>query len=125
MGAVERAGRADRQADAVQRKRIKLADRVEAAVRRAAAAHVVFRVDFEKPKLRARIDDRLEMLGLEPDADARRGKALGGRRSATVMGFLQGLVAAMGLALATSLARLGHVTSAVHSRFEQNISPDL
>ncbi len=74
MGAVERPGRADRQADAVQRQRIKLADRVEAAMRRAARAHIVFRVDFEKPKLWTRLDDRLEMLGLEPDADARRAK---------------------------------------------------
>ena len=40
-------------------------------MRRAAAAHVVFRVDFEKPKLWPRVDNRLEMLGLESDADAR------------------------------------------------------
>ena len=74
MGAVERPGRADRQANPVQRQRIALADRVEAAMRRAAGAHVVLRVDFEKPKLGTRVDDRLEMLGLEPDADARRAK---------------------------------------------------
>ena len=39
-------------------------------MRRAAAAHIVFRVDFEKPKLGPGLDNRLEMLGLEPDADA-------------------------------------------------------
>ncbi len=44
-------------------------------MRRAARAHVVLRVDFEKPKLWARFDDRLEMLGLETNADARRGGA--------------------------------------------------
>src|SRR5580698_7486371 len=40
-------------------------------MRRAARAHVVLGVDFEKPKLWARFDDRLEMLGLETNADAR------------------------------------------------------
>ena len=70
MRAIERSRRADRQADAVQRKRVALADRVEPAMRRAARAHVVFRVDFEKPKLRTRFDDRVEMLRLETHADA-------------------------------------------------------
>src|ERR1700723_1140255 len=58
----------------MQRQRIKRADRVETAMRRAAPAHIVFRVDFEKPEARTRVEDRLEMLGLEPDADARRGQ---------------------------------------------------
>ena len=44
-------------------------------MRRAAGAHVVFRVDFEKPKLGTRVDDRLEMLGLESDADAWRAES--------------------------------------------------
>ena len=70
MRLVQRPRRADRQADAVQRQRVTLADGVEAAMRRAARAHVVFRVDLEKPKLRARFHDRLEVLGLESDADA-------------------------------------------------------
>jgi hypothetical protein len=43
-------------------------------MRRAAGAHVILRVDFEKPKLRTGVDNRLEMLGLEPDAHARRAK---------------------------------------------------
>src|SRR5215475_13069771 len=75
MRLIERAGRADRQADAVQREGIALADGVEPAMRRAARAHVVFRVDFEKPKLWRRVDDRLEMLRLETDAHIRRGEA--------------------------------------------------
>ena len=75
MSAVERPGRADREADAVQRQRIELADRIEAAMRRAARAHIVLRVDLEKPKLRTRVEDRLEMLGLEADADAGGGQA--------------------------------------------------
>ncbi len=80
MGAVEGTGRADRQANPVQRQRVKLADRVEAAMRRAAGAHVVFRVDFEKPKLGPRVDDRLEMLGFESDADAAARRAPLGER---------------------------------------------
>ena len=96
MRLVERSGRADRQADAVQRQRVKLADGVEAAMRRAARAHVVFRVDLEKPKLRPGFDDRLEMLGLESDADARRGERRSDRRrSAMVMRVSPGLVQAM------------------------------
>ncbi len=110
MGAVERPGRADRQADAVQGQGVALPDRVEAAVRRAAGAHVVFRVDFEKPKLWPRFDDRLEMLGLEPDADGSSAKPpckpAWRTRVRDGHGFLQGLVRD-GTVLATSLARQG------------------
>ena len=72
MRAIERSRRADRQADAVQRKRVALADRVEPPMRRAARPHVVFRVHLEKSKLRTRFDDRVEMLRLETHADAAR-----------------------------------------------------
>jgi hypothetical protein len=58
----------------VERQRVALANGVDAAMRRAAGAHVILRVDFEKPKLRTGVDNRLEMLGLEPDAHARRAK---------------------------------------------------
>src|SRR5271168_5009280 len=46
-------------------------------MRRAARAHVVLRVDFEKTKLWPRFDDRLEMLGLETDADPWRAEGPG------------------------------------------------
>ncbi len=58
----------------MKRQRVKLPERVEAAMRRPAGAHVVFRVDFKKPKAGPRGDDRLEMLRLESDADAWRAK---------------------------------------------------
>ncbi len=38
---------------------------------RAAGAHIILRVDFEKPKLGTGVDNSLEMLGLESDADIR------------------------------------------------------
>ena len=44
-------------------------------MRRAAGAHVVFRVDFEKPELGPGVDNSLEMLGLESDADIRRAQS--------------------------------------------------
>ena len=78
-------------------------------MRRAAPAHIVFRMDFEKPKLGTRVEDRLEMLGLEPDADTRCGKTLGrmmigdGHGSPSLASRLEGIgVFARGL---------GHVTS--------------
>src|SRR5580693_8559084 len=61
-------------------------------MRRAAPAHVVFRVDFEKPKFGTGVEDRLEMLGLEPDADAWCAKRLGRAMIRDGHGFLQGLV---------------------------------
>src|SRR5271154_7101400 len=60
----------------MQRQRVTLADGVEAAMRRAARAHVVFRVDLEEPKLRPGFENGLEMLRLESDADARRPEAV-------------------------------------------------
>ena len=72
MGAVERPGRADRQADAVQRKRIAAADRLEPTVRRTARAHVVLGVNLEKAEFGTRIQDGVEMLGLEAHADGLR-----------------------------------------------------
>ena len=48
MLSVERAVRADRETDAVQRDRIELADGFEVTVRRAARAHVVLGVDLEE-----------------------------------------------------------------------------
>ena len=70
MRAVQRSGRADREADAVQRERIAFADRLEPPVRRPARAHVVLGVDFEEAEVRAGLEDGVEMLGLEADADA-------------------------------------------------------
>ena len=70
MGEVERFGRADRQADAVQRKRIERADRLEPPVRRPAGAHVVLGVDLEETEAWPALQDRGEMLRLEADADA-------------------------------------------------------
>ena len=123
MRLVERPGRADRQADAVQRQRIELADRVQAAMWRAARAHIVFRVDFEKPKLWPRLDDRLEMLGLEPDADASSAKPSRRTMIRDGHGFLRGPFRDA-TTLATSLARRGML----HRRqfvLRQNISPNL
>ena len=56
-------------------------------MRGAARAHIVLRVDLEKPKFRTRVEDRLEMLGLEADSDASGAGRLKERWSATVMGF--------------------------------------
>ncbi len=111
MGAVERPGRADRQADAMQRQRIAFPDRVEAAMRRAAAAHVVFRVNFEKSKLGTGVDDRLEMLGLEPDADALRAKRLRRTMIRDGHGLLQGHVSRWD-GIGDFAHAPGHVTSA-------------
>ena len=61
-------------------------------MRRAAGAHVVFRVDFEKPKPWTRVDDRLEMLGLESDADGSSAKRPWRTMVRDGHGFLQGLV---------------------------------
>src|SRR6516225_9565598 len=68
MREVERSWRADRQAHAMQRQGIKLADRLQAPMRRSARAHIVLGVNFKKSELRLRFDDRVEMLGLETDA---------------------------------------------------------
>ena len=80
-------------------------------MRRAAPAHVVFRMDFEKPKFGTRVDDRLEMLGLEPDADAWRAKRLGRAMIRDGHGFLQGLVSRWD-GIGDFARALGHVTSA-------------
>jgi hypothetical protein len=70
MRFVERPRRADREADAVQRQRIARADRLEPAVRRAAVAHVIFRMNLEKSEVGSLREDRVDMLGLEADARA-------------------------------------------------------
>ena len=124
MRLVQRPRRADRQADAVQRQRVTLADGVEAAMRRAARAHVVFRVDLEKSKLRARFHDRLEMLGLESDADARRA----GRPRISTIGVgharLQGLVARRdGVCVFAGAPRRVTSGGPRHSRFESKYFP--
>ncbi len=62
--------RSDRQADAVQRQPVVGADRLEPAVGRPAGAHVVFGMDLEEGELRARLEDRIEVLRLEADAGA-------------------------------------------------------
>ena len=54
----------------MQRNRVERADRLEPAVRRPASAHVVFRVDLEEAEVGPRLDDGVEVLGLEADAGA-------------------------------------------------------
>src|SRR5271155_2636616 len=95
----------------MQGQRIALPDGVEAAMRRAAGAHVVLRVDFEKSEPGTRVDDRLEMLGLEPDADARRAKPLKRTMVRDGHGFLQGLVSQLN-DIGDFAHALEHVTSA-------------
>ena len=80
-------------------------------MRRAAPAHVVFRVNFEKPKPGTGVDDRLEMLGLEPDADARRPNPFERTMIRDGHGFLQGLVSRLH-GIGDFAHALGHVTSA-------------
>src|SRR5271166_3046268 len=74
--AVERAWRADRQAHAVQKERITFANRFEPPVRRSAGAHVVLRMHFEEAECGTALDHRVEMLGLEADADACRSHSM-------------------------------------------------
>ena len=95
----------------MQRQRIAAPDGVEAAMRRAARAHVVFRVNFEKSKPRTRVNDRLEMLGLEPDAEAGRAKRPRRTMIRDGHGFLQGLVSQWN-GIGDFAHALGHVTSA-------------
>ena len=70
--AVERTFGADRQADAMQRQRIAVADRRQIAVRRPAGAHVVLGVDLEPADIRLLGQDRRVVLGLQADAGPRR-----------------------------------------------------
>jgi hypothetical protein len=80
MGLVERPSGADRQADAVQRQRIGLADHGQATVRRPTGAHVVLRVDFEEADLGQRVHDFAVVLMLEPNSGARRNRPPAKRR---------------------------------------------
>ena len=73
---VEGPGGADRQADPVQRQRIALADGAEIAMRRTAGAHVVLGMDLEPADIGLARQDRLVVLGLEADADARGDRSL-------------------------------------------------
>ena len=72
MRLVEWALPPDRQADAVQRKRIVLSDRGEIAVWRPAVAHVVFGVHLEEADIGLAVEDFAIMLRLQAEACARR-----------------------------------------------------
>ncbi len=65
---VERPRGADREADAMQRQRIALANGGKVAMRRTAGAHVVLGVDLEEADIGRAIEDRGVVLGLEADA---------------------------------------------------------
>ena len=70
MVLVERPGRADGEADAVQGEGIERADRLQPAVRRAAVAHIVFGVDFEKSEIGPLGENLLDVIGFQADAAA-------------------------------------------------------
>ena len=93
-------------------------------MRGAARAHIVLRVDLEKPKFRTRVEDRLEMLGLEAYSDASGAERLKGTMVRDGHGFLQGLASRLN-GIGDFAGATRHVTSRVNSCFEQNISPDL
>lgn len=67
---VQRAIAADRQAEAVERQRILLADGRKVAMRRPSRTHVVLGMDLEETDIRRRIDDQAIVLGLEPYSPA-------------------------------------------------------
>src|SRR5262245_33352741 len=69
---IERPIGADRETNAVERKRILLANGRQIAMRRAARAHVVLCMNFEEANVRLRVDNGAVMLGLQPDASPRR-----------------------------------------------------
>jgi hypothetical protein len=79
MRAIEPAGRANREADSMQRKRIAGADLAEHVMRRAAVAHVIFGVNLEKIDAMAAGQHVVGMLMLEPDPDAVGGEPRPGR----------------------------------------------
>ena len=72
MLTIERRGRSDRQADAVNRQRIAFAERAELRMRRSAGAHIVLRVHLEEADRLRRCEDVAKMRRLETDAGARR-----------------------------------------------------
>src|SRR5258708_5335682 len=72
MVLIERPIGTDRQPDAVQRQRVLLANGRQITVRRAARAHVIFRMNLEEADVRPGLDDRAIVLGLKADAPTRR-----------------------------------------------------
>ena len=68
--AIEGPVRPDRQADAMQRERVTLANRGQVPVRRAAGAHIIFRMNFKKAHIGPRLEDLAIVLRLEPDPGA-------------------------------------------------------
>src|SRR5262245_15684216 len=72
MLAVEGAGSADRQPDAMQRDGITFADGAEVMVRRPALTHVVLGMNLEPADIWRGVEDRAVMLGLESGAGAGR-----------------------------------------------------
>src|SRR5260221_4366088 len=78
MLGVQRPHRADRQPNAMYRQCVALAQRTELRVRRAAGAHVVFRMDLKEADRLRRGEDVGEMLRLEADAGGYREAGSGG-----------------------------------------------
>jgi hypothetical protein len=72
MRFIERLRTADRHANAVERNRVVLADLIKRSMGRAAAAHVVFGVDFKEAISLPVGQDRLQMFVLETRADTAR-----------------------------------------------------
>ncbi len=68
MVRVERFSGSDRQADAMNGKRVIFADLAELRMRPATAAHVIFRMDLEEAEWLRRRDDGVKMLRFEADA---------------------------------------------------------
>src|SRR5437868_14399472 len=79
--AVQRTFSANRQADAMQRQRILLADQSQEVMERAASDHVVFSVNFEETEVGPGTEHFTKVLGLEPQSGAARQP---GRRSLSV-----------------------------------------
>src|SRR5262249_18852775 len=71
MITVERLHRADRQADAVERQGIALAQRGKLRMRRPAGAHVILRVHLEEPDWLRPHPNGATIDGLEADASTR------------------------------------------------------
>jgi hypothetical protein len=69
---IERVGRADRQADAVQAERMVAAGAAQDVARQAAAAEIVFGVDLDEADVRALLEERGAVLGAQADAGAER-----------------------------------------------------
>ncbi len=71
MVGVERARRADRQSDTMDRQRVTLAQLPQHGVRRSARAHIILGMHLDEPDRLFACKDCVEMLRLEADAGSR------------------------------------------------------